>query len=228
MLRPLDDGDHVAPAVQLVRCRQARRARAYHADLLPRPLGRPAWAELPGAKGRFDDAQLIVPDRNGVPIDAADAGVFAGGGAHAAGELRKAVGLQQPAEGVAPVAGEDHVVPLGDQVVQGTAKGLSLIYHPRLAEGDAAVHAPGALLAPDLLRQGKVELLPVPDPLRRGPAAILPAGIFQKAGGFSHVVQPPLKLWYWRRTPRSPPADGSCLSPRTGRWTGASGRSPGA
>ena len=89
MLRPLDDGDHVAPAVQLVRCRQARRARAYHADLLPRPLGRPAWAELPGAKGRFDDAQLIVPDRNGVPIDAADAGVFARGGAHTGSELRE-------------------------------------------------------------------------------------------------------------------------------------------
>ena len=193
-LLPLHHRDGVAPAVQLVRRRQARRAGAHDADLLPGPLGRAAALHRPGGEGVLNDAELVVPDGDGVPVQPADAGPLAGGGADPARELREIVGLQQAAQGVEGVPRPDHVVPLGNQIVEGTAEGPSLPLHARLAVGDAAVHAPPPLLPPEGLRQGDVKGLPVPDPLLRGPAGGLLPRIVQKSCCLSHVAQPPQPL----------------------------------
>ena len=56
---------------------------------------------------------------------------------------------------MAQVAAHDHVVPLGDQIVERAAEGAPLVDHARLAEGDAAVHAAAALLLPGGLGQGR-------------------------------------------------------------------------
>ena len=173
MLFLFHHGDGVAPAVELVGGGQARRAGAHHADLFAGPLGRTAALHVAAGEGVLNDAQLVVPDGDGAAVDAADAGLLAGGGTDPAGELREVVGFQQAAQGVGAVAAHDHVVPLGDEVVERTAKGLALVDHAGLAEGDAAVHAAAALLGPHGVGEGNVEFLPVADPLGGGAGGVV-------------------------------------------------------
>ena len=177
--------------VELVCGGQPRRAGAYHSHLLPGPLGwAAAFHSLLGV-GILNDAQFIVPYGHAVAVHAADTGLLAGRGAHPARELREIVGLQQTAQGVEGVIRPNHVVPLGNQVVKGTAEGPSFPLHSRLAVGHAAVHAPAPLLPPDRGPQGDAEGLPVPDPfLRRAAGGLLPV-ILQKSSCFSHIGGPP-------------------------------------
>ena len=190
-LLPLHHRDGMAPVVQLVRRRQARRAGTHHADLLSGPLGRAAALDRLGGKGVLDDAELVVPDGDGIAVHPADTGPLAGSGTDPSGELREIVGLQQTAQGVEGVLRPNHVVPLGNQVVKGTAEGPSFPLHSRLAVGHAAVHAPAPLLPPDRGPQGDAEGLPVPDPfLRRAAGGLLPV-ILQKSSCFSHIGGPP-------------------------------------
>ena len=222
-LLPLDDGDGVAPVVELVRGGQPRRAGAHHGHLLPGPLGRAAALHSPLGVGVLNDAQLVVPDGDALAVQAADAGPLAGGGTHPARGLREIVGFQQAAEGVAGVSGVDHIVPLRDQVVQRTAEDAPLPVNAGLAVGYAAVHAPSSLLPPDLLRQRKAERLPVPHPLLRRTVRDFPPDIFQKTCDLSHNALTPCLQ---RKTLPFPPAPGSCPSPPAGQWRGASCRNP--
>jgi len=90
---------------------------------------------------------LDVLDRDGRVVDAEDAGAFARGGAHAAGELGEVVRLVETVEGLFPEAAVDEVVPLRDQVVDRATGGHAADEFARVAERHAAVHAARALIA---------------------------------------------------------------------------------
>ncbi len=179
--------------IQLVRRRQARRAGTHHRHLLSRPLRRTAAPHRPGGKGLLYDAQLVVPDGHGIAVHSADARLLAGRRADPPGELREIIGFQQAAQGMRGVPRMDHVVPLGNQIMQGTAKVPPLPPDAGLAEWDAAVHTPPSLFPAGIRRQGDAEGLPVPDPLQRR-AVRLPPVIFQKSSDLSHIVTPPYPL----------------------------------
>ena len=93
----------------------------------------------PFLEAAVDDRHLDVLDGHGRVGDPEHAGALAGRRTDAPGELREVVGLVQPVEGIAPMPAVHEVVPLGNQVVDRAA-------FVRLAERDAAVHAPRTLL----------------------------------------------------------------------------------
>ena len=90
---PLQHGNAVAPAVELVGAGQTGGAGAHHRHLLAGAgPGRPGGHESP-VPGVLNDAQLVVLDGDRVPVEAAGAGRLAQGGTHPAGKLREVVGL---------------------------------------------------------------------------------------------------------------------------------------
>ena len=86
-------------------------------------------------KGIVYDAVLYVLNGDRWGVDAQHTGALARGGASAARELGEVVGLEQLPQGLLPVVLEDQVVPLGNDVAQGTAVA-------RLTEGNSTIHAP--------------------------------------------------------------------------------------
>ncbi len=142
-------------------------------------------------KGALHDVLFDLLDRDCRLIDPQHTRRFARRWTNAAGKFRKIVGRVQLANRLFPAAVIDEIVPVGDQVVDGTS---------RLAEGHATVHAARALGAK--LRFGKIEidLEPVIDALRnRTPWGKL-ARVFQKARVLTHVAPA-------RPAPKQPAAD---------------------
>src|SRR5207245_4837337 len=94
-----------------------------------------------------------------IVVDAEHAGPCAGRGTQAARPLGEIVGDGEAVDGLAPAVAVHEVVPVGNEVTQRTAL---------VAEGDAAVHAAGALLLELVRLEGEVDLLPVVDALGHG------------------------------------------------------------
>src|SRR5262249_9575524 len=142
---PLEHGDPVAGAVELGGGGQPGRAGADHGDLFASAFeGRlghhPAFLKTFVDDGAFDG---LDGDR-GI-VDAQDTRALTRSGADAAGELREVVGLVQPVKGFLPQAAVNKVVPLRNQVVDGAAAGHAFDQGASVTEGNAAVHAAGAL-----------------------------------------------------------------------------------
>ena len=176
----------------MVRCGQSRRAGAHHRHLLSSAHLGNMWDDEPSGIALLHDGQLVLLHRDWVTVQATGTGRLAQGGAHPAGKLRKVVGLSQPFQGVVQVAVVYQVVPLRNQIVQRTAGIHPRQLHPGLAEGHAALHAPGPLPLPLLFWLHGMELIPVPDALQRRLRRIAPARIVQKSCGFSHYRSPPV------------------------------------
>ena len=87
-----------------------------------------------GVEGVVDDRVLDVLDGDGRLVDAQNARALARRRTHAARELGEVVRLQQHDESLAPVLAVHEVVPLGNDVAEGTAV-------VRLTKWNAAVHA---------------------------------------------------------------------------------------
>jgi len=122
-----------------------------------------------------DDGALDVLDGDWLGVDAEDTRALAGSGAHTAGELGEAVGLQQLEQGLLPVSLEDEVVPLGDDVAQRAAV-------LGLAEGYAAVHATCRLFLQALFDFLVVEdLAPVGETLYYASVLLVAALVFVEA-----------------------------------------------
>ncbi len=120
--------------------------------VFPAAIGDGAFNALDGDR-RLDDPQ--------------HAGAFAGSGANAAGEFGEVVGLVQPVQRLVPFAAEDQVVPLGDQVVDGTAGGRAGQHLAGVAERRAAIHAARALRPQLRFVERQVKLVPVANALER-------------------------------------------------------------
>ena len=191
-VRPLKDGDQMAPAVELVGGGQARRAGAHHCYLFACAHLGGTGADGAGGVPLLHDGQLVLLDGDRIAVEPAGAGRLTQGGAHPAGKLRKVIGLVQALEGVVRIPMIYQVVPLGHQIVQRAAGEHPRQLHPRLAEGHAALHAPGPLPPPLLLGEHGVKLVPVPDALQGALRRVAPALIFQKSSGLSHQRSPPV------------------------------------
>src|SRR5512134_662145 len=175
----LEQRHAMAGARQLLRCRQPRRTGADDRHRLARfdyrqDRGHEAFVEAAVDDVPFDDA-----DGDGLFVDAAHAGAFAGSRTETAGKFRKVVRAVQRLQRVIPAATINEVVPLGNQVDDGAA-GVPL------AEGHAAVHTTGALDLEFVLGDGLVHLLPIEHAqLDRLPLRAL-AGVFHETLRVSH------------------------------------------
>src|SRR6185369_11006399 len=114
-----------------------------------------------------------VLDGDGVVVDVEDAGLLAGSGADAAGELGEAVGRVQALDRLAPAAAVHEVVPVGDDVPERAAL---------VTEGDAAIHAARALALQHVVGRPLLELAPVLQARRDGLLVNLLALELEEAG----------------------------------------------
>ena len=176
----------MAPVVQLVGNRQTGGAGTYHRYPFSAAHRRDPWNHPAVLKAGFNHCQLVVVHRHTVPVHAAGAGRLAQRRADPPGELREVIGFGKPGKGFPPIAVEDLVIPLRDQVVQGASAVSAAEVDPRLAERHAAVHAPGRLASALPGFQTGMELFKVPDPFQRVRGRVDFTGVFQKSGRFSH------------------------------------------
>ena len=116
----------------------------------------------------------------------AGAGGLAQGGTDPAGELREAVGGAQAVECQLPLALIDQVVPLGNQVVQRTARCHAADHHAGLAEGHAAVHAAGGLGLLLLAGEPDVKLVEIFNALQRRDIRAGLARVIHKSSDLAH------------------------------------------
>src|SRR5215472_6230388 len=143
--------------------------------------GRPPRRYPALGPGPVDDFDLDLLDGDRVGADAEHARRLARGRTQPAGELGEVVSGVQSLGSAAPVSGVDQVVPLRDQVAERAA---------RVAERDAAVHAPAGLALELVGAEFGVHLSPVGDAnVDRSPARRLPRR-GQEAPWVSHVARP--------------------------------------
>ena len=173
----LEDGHRVTGPSELLGRGEPGGART---DDGHRLAGRAGWwpgDDPAGLEGAIDDSQLDRLDRDRVVVDPQDAGALAGRRAEGAGELREVVGGVQPVDRVPELVAIDEVVPVGDEVSEGT---------PLMAEGDAAVHAAGALASEGVGRPRQHDLAPVVETLGDRPVRLLAALELDEARDLSH------------------------------------------
>ncbi len=174
----LEDGDVVARAAKLLGGGQAGGPGPHDGDALAGPDGRGLGSDPALGERAVDDRQLDRLDRDGIVVDPEDARPFARGGAERAGELREVVRRVEAVDRLPPVVPVDQVVPVGDEVPERAAL---------VAEGDAAVHAPGRLLLELRHRPGQEHLPPVAEPLGDRPVGLLVPCELEEAGDLAHV-----------------------------------------
>ncbi len=114
---------------------------------------------LPGARQRrlgndpalgeaaVDDRALDALDGDRRLADAEHARSLARRRTDAAGELGEVVGLVQPRQRLAPLPAVNQIVPLGDEIVDRTARSTAIQQLAGVTEWNAAIHAARALLA---------------------------------------------------------------------------------
>ena len=193
-VRPLKYSDLMTALVELIRSRQPRRAGTDHGNPLSGAYLRDMRRHLSMGVGPFDNAQLILFDRDRVSVQAAGAGRLAQRGADSSGKLGKIIGFAQPLIGQIKIAGVDQIIPLRHQVMERAAGKHPVELDTRLTEGDAALHTAAALLPPLLLGQQRVKFIPMLDALQGLLSGIAAALVIQKSGWFSHYCSPPLVM----------------------------------
>src|SRR5215207_10108948 len=175
--------DFVPNAGELLGGREAGRTRTNDCDALAsRCFGRlrDDPAHLPGPVG---DSLLDRFDGDGLVFQVERAGLLAGRGAHAAGELREVVRRVQIARSLEPVVLEHEVVPIRNLVVDRAASWA-------VAERNAAVHAARRLLAQIVAVERQRELAEMADALARELILLLLTIVFQKARNLTHHSDP--------------------------------------
>ena len=187
-VRALKDCDAVSPVIELIRCCQSGRTAAHDGDPLAAPyLG---YTRLHIAAGicRLYHEELIVMYSDCLAVLTVDARLLAQSRADPPGELREVAGLDEAGERMLVVTEIYLIVPLGDQVVQRTAREHTRQLHSRLAQRHAAVHAARALLTPLLIGDGLVKLLKGSQTLLGRYVIIAFALIIQKSGCLAHYA----------------------------------------
>src|SRR4029077_13002765 len=172
----------VPGTAQLLRRGESCRTRTYNCHFLPRCRVRRLGPNPALAKSALHNTLLVLLDGHGRLIDSQHARRFARCRADAAGKFGKVVGRVQLANGFFPASAIDEVVPIRNQIVDGTS---------RLAEGHAAIHAACALASQLFFRKIEVDLEPVVDALGHGTLRGQLARIFEETGSLTHVAPVP-------------------------------------
>ena len=130
-------------------------------------------------KSALHDIFFDLLNRDWRLIDPQHTRRFARRGTNAAGEFREVVGRVQLPNRIFPMAVINQIVPIGNQVVDGTSG---------LTKGHAAVHAARALGAK--IRFGKIDVdfEPIVDALSDWTTRGELARVFQKSRVFTHVA----------------------------------------
>src|SRR5919112_2466240 len=175
----LEDDGRVPGPVELLRSREPRGPAPDDSNFPPgtllrrcRPGDDPSLLE-----GLVDDGELYLLYSHGFVVDGEDAGGLARSRAEHPRELGEVVGLVQAVYGLLPVLAVDEVVPVGDQISQGTAG---------VAEGHAAVHTARGLPPELLVGHRPVDVAGVLDALLDGPLGGRFAPDFEESFGISH------------------------------------------
>src|SRR5580658_6398447 len=122
-------------------------------------------------------------------IDAEYAGGLTRCWTNPAGEFREVVGCMQLPHCFLPTSVINQIVPIGNQIVDGTS---------RLTKGHAAIHAARALSAKIRFGEIEVDFEPVVDALSdRTPGSMFPR-VFQEAGVLTHAAPAPPGPWRQR------------------------------
>ena len=186
LVRLLVHGDRVPGARQLLGGCEPGRAGADDRDRAARQELRDPRLYQPGVPGRLDDRVFDLLDGHGLLVDAQDAARFAGRRAEPSREVGEVVGRVEAFDRLGQPVATREVVPFGDEVAEGAGE---------VAEGHAAVHAPGGLALQErgAVRAAVADLLPVADAHLHGPLdGQLPAAVGQKAPRISHGLPPTL------------------------------------
>ena len=146
---PFIDGDGMAGGVELRRAGQPRRPRADDRYSFASAHNGGLSNDPALFKSFVDDRAFDALDRDRRFDQAQDAGAFTRRRADAAGKFGKIVGGVEPIQSFAPAVLIDQIIPFRDQIIDGAA---TLRHCSGMAEGDAAVHAAGALLLKILCR----------------------------------------------------------------------------
>ena len=178
----------MSAAVELIGGGKSRGTRSDDRDLLSCSLFGRLRCSPALLIGCFDDVIFIGADGDRIAVSAAGTRLFTQGGTHARGELGKAVGHFQTVVRLLPRAETDKVVPLGDQIVQRTARDHAADRQACLTERYAAVHATLALMLAIRFTDRGVELVIVFDTFFHGICRIILSFIFHKSVGISHTA----------------------------------------
>src|SRR3984893_5287076 len=167
----------MSSAIQLLRSCKPGRPRTYHGDSFARARFGKLGLDPSLFPGPVDNRFFDQLNRDWRLIDAQYASRFAGGGTNAAGKLREIIGGGQYAERFFPVIAINEVIPVRNDIGDGT---------PGVAKRNAAIHAARGLHAHFLFRKRLVNLEIIVDAFfNRAPSPHL-AGVFLKPGDFTH------------------------------------------
>jgi hypothetical protein len=173
----LEQHDVVTGPRELLRARHARGPRADDGDA-PAGLRERRLRQDPALLPPLvDDEMLDRLDAHRVVVDVERASRLAWRGADASGELGEVVGRVQHVERFAPLLAVNEVVPVRDDVVDGT---------PGLAERNAAIHAARTLLRRRVVGKRQHELAEVPDALGRRKRDLLDPRELHETGDLPH------------------------------------------
>ena len=159
--------------------------------------------DLPCLEGPLDDGDLDLLDGHRLLVDAEDARGLARRRAEPPGELGEVVRRVEALDRLVPAALPGQVVPLRDEVAEGTAV---------VAERDTAVHAPARLALELVDGLDVIDLGPVHEPDRdRAAGRQLTVPVGEKALRVSHGMPPRSAP-----RPRDPQGPGRPAVPRPG------------
>jgi hypothetical protein len=172
--------NRVASAAELLlrRC-EAGRAGTDDGDFLSRAKFARLWVDPALEESALHDIFFVLLDRDRRRVDAENTRRLTGRGTDAASELGEIIGGVQLANRIFPAAVIDQIVPVGNEIADGTAG---------LAERHAAIHAACALLAKFFFGEILVNFEPVVDPFGDGPARSKFARVIHEAGRLTQVA----------------------------------------
>ena len=170
-------GHEVARAIQLLGRSEAGGTRTDHGDFPARAHQRRLGRHPSFVEGLLDDGDFDRLDRHRVVVDAEHARAFARRRTQPAGELGEVVRRVQPLDRRLPAIAVDQIVPVGNQIAQRASL---------MAERDAAVHAPRALLLQLLPRIRQVDFVPVLQALGHRTGRLFLAMDLDKTCRFTH------------------------------------------
>ena len=182
-------GDFVPGFVELCSAREACGTRAYDSHALARALFGYIGCDPALFPTFVNDGNFDVFDGDGRVCHAQHAGTLAGGWTDATRKFGKVVGFVQSFEGFFPEAAIHEVIPLGNEIVDGTTRRKGCRFgqaHTGMAKGYATVHTSRTLFLKFFIGVMVMKFFPVFDTLCGVSIGRKFSLKFHESGRFSH------------------------------------------